>query len=245
MASFVKFEPIFGEVVPERSDPGSGLLRRCLFHVYASDSYNLTVHVTDFISGVWTTILSVSQLDDMRDTVGIGGSWSEFVDYTVASLKSDNVKLLLGETSVSNGVKTARLVSQKAKGMPRINVPLTKMVESSASEAMANLSLELFRAFKSKQHLQVLNTAAIVCSYSGGKSRLYCDQDKRDATYNQLERYSRKLDVMAPSTNNRQDSPANQSAREANTKNPVKRVPAHRRTRKRGALLQDSEEEDG
>jgi len=65
MASFEKFEPIFGEVVPERSDPGSGLLRRCLFHVYASDSYNLTVHVTDFISGVWTTILSVSQLDDM------------------------------------------------------------------------------------------------------------------------------------------------------------------------------------
>nr|8P26_A Chain A, U2 small nuclear ribonucleoprotein auxiliary factor-like protein [Arabidopsis thaliana]8P26_B Chain B, U2 small nuclear ribonucleoprotein auxiliary factor-like protein [Arabidopsis thaliana]8P26_C Chain C, U2 small nuclear ribonucleoprotein auxiliary factor-like protein [Arabidopsis thaliana]8P26_D Chain D, U2 small nuclear ribonucleoprotein auxiliary factor-like protein [Arabidopsis thaliana]8P26_E Chain E, U2 small nuclear ribonucleoprotein auxiliary factor-like protein [Arabidops len=236
MASFEKFEPIFGEVVPERSDPGSGLLRRCLFHVYASDSYNLTVHVTDFISGVWTTILSVSQLDDMRDTVGIGGSWSEFVDYTVASLKSDNVKLLLGETSVSNGVKTARLVSQKAKGMPRINVPLTKMVESSASEAMANLSLELFRAFKSKQHLQG------EVSFSAAATD---EKDKRDATYNQLERYSRKLDVMAPSTNNRQDSPANQSAREANTKNPVKRVPAHRRTRKRGALLQDSEEEDG
>lgn len=52
------------------------------------------------------------------------------------------------------GVKTARLVSQKAKGMPRVIVPLTKMVDSSASEAMANLSLELFRAFKSKQHLQ-------------------------------------------------------------------------------------------
>lgn len=52
------------------------------------------------------------------------------------------------------GVETARLVSQKAKGMPRIIVPLTKMVDSSASEAMANLSLELFRAFKSKMHLQ-------------------------------------------------------------------------------------------
>jgi hypothetical protein len=134
----------------------------------------------------------------MRDTVGIGGSWSEFVDYTVASLKSDNVKLLLGETSVSNGVKTARLVSQKAKGMPRINVPLTKMVESSASEAMANLSLELFRAFKSKQHLQG------EVSFSAAATD---EKDKRDATYNQLERYSRKLDVMAPSTNNRQDSP--------------------------------------
>ncbi|VVB17952.1 unnamed protein product [Arabis nemorensis] len=230
MASFEKFEPIFGEVVPERADPGSGLLRRCLFHVYASDSYNITVRVTDFVSGVWTTILSVSQLDDMRDAVGIGGSWSEFLDYTIASLKSDSVKLLLlGENSVSNGVETARLVSQKAKGMPRIIIPLTKMVSSSASEAMANLSLELFRAFKSKKHLQgeVSSSAAATD-----------EKDKRDATYNQL-------DVMAPSSDNRQDSPAKQPAREANTTKPAKRVPAHRRTRKRGALLQDSEEEDG
>lgn len=36
--------------------------------------------------------------------MGIGGSWSEFLDYTVASLKSDHVKLLLGENSVSNGI---------------------------------------------------------------------------------------------------------------------------------------------
>ncbi|KAL1204058.1 hypothetical protein V5N11_011900 [Cardamine amara subsp. amara] len=236
MASFEKFEPIFGEVVPERSDPGSGLLRRCLFHVYASDSYNLTVHVTDFVSGVWTTILSVSQLDDMRDTVGIGGSWFEFLDYTVASLKSENVKLLLGQNSFSNGVETARLVSQKAKGMPRIIVPLTKMVDSSASEAMANLSLELFRAFKSKKHLpgEVSSSAAATD-----------EKDKRDAIHNQLERYfSGQRDGMAPSTDNQQDSPAKQSAREANTTKPAKRVPAHRRTRKRGALLQDSEEED-
>lgn len=52
------------------------------------------------------------------------------------------------------GVESARLVSQKAKGMPRIVVTLTKMAESSASEAMATLSLELFRSFKRKQHLQ-------------------------------------------------------------------------------------------
>lgn len=38
--------------------------------------------------------------------------------------------------------------------MPRIVVTLTKMAESSASEAMSTLSLELFRSFKRKQHLQ-------------------------------------------------------------------------------------------
>lgn len=135
MASFEGFEPVFGEVVPERSDPGSGLLRRCLFHVYASDSFHLTVHVTDFISGAWETILSVSQLDDMvrllsflasplvmnismawfwkqRDTVGIGGTWSEFLDYTVASLKSENVKLLLGDHSISKGRTFFQLICQ-------------------------------------------------------------------------------------------------------------------------------------
>ncbi|KAL0721370.1 hypothetical protein Bca4012_035969 [Brassica carinata] len=238
MASFEGFESVFGEVVPERSDPGSGILRRCLFHVYASDSFHLTVHVTDFISGAWETILSVSQLDDMRDTVGIGGSWSEFLEYTIASLKSENVKLLLGgDHSVSKGVESARLVSQKAKGMPRIAVPLTKMADSSASEAMATLSLELFRAFKRKEHLQ------------GETSTSAAANDEKvslDSTHNQLgERYSGKLDVMAPSTDHRQDSPAKQSAREANTIKPSKRVPAHRRTRKRGALLQDSDEEDG
>ncbi|CAH8346350.1 unnamed protein product [Eruca vesicaria subsp. sativa] len=242
MASFEGFEPVFGEVIPEHSDPNPnpGLLRRCLFHVYGSDSFHLTIHVTDFITGAWETILSVSQLDDMRDTVGIGGSWSEFLDYTVASLKSENVKLTIGScfirsyVCVSSHVESARLVSQKAKGMPRVVVTLRKMVdESSASEAMANLSLELFRAFKRTMHLQV------------EKFYMYCDQDKRDAAHNQLERYSGKLDVMAPSIDNRQDSPAKQSAREANTIKPSKRVPAHRRTRKRGALLQDSDEEDG
>ncbi|CAN6983285.1 unnamed protein product [Brassica oleracea var. botrytis] len=236
MASFEGFEPVFGEVVPERSDPGSGLLRRCLFHVYASDSFHLTVHVTDFISGAWETILSVSQLDDMRDTVGIGGTWSEFLDYTVASLKSENVKLLLGDHSISKGVESARLVSQKAKGMPRIVVTLTKMAESSASEAMATLSLELFRSFKRKQHLQGETSTSAAATD---------EKDKRDASHNQPERYSGKLDVMAPSIDNRQDSPAKQSTREANIIKPSKRVPAHRRTRKRGALLQDSDEEDG
>lgn len=233
MASFEGFEPVFGEVVPERTDTGSGLLRRCLFHVYASDSFHLTVHATDFISGAWETILSVSQLDDMRDTVGVGGSWSEFLDYTVASLKSGNVKLLLGDHSLSNGVERARLVCQKAKGMPRVVVPLTKMADSAAaSEAMATLSLELFRAFKRKQHFQ---------GETSTLSEAIDEKDKRDdATHNQPERYSSgKLDdMMAPSLDNRKDSLAKQSK-------PSKRVPAHRRTRKRGALLQDSDEEDG
>jgi hypothetical protein len=45
------------------------------------------------------------------------------------------------------------LVGQKLKGMPLIFISLTKLVDSAASEAMANLSLELFKAFKNMRFL--------------------------------------------------------------------------------------------
>ena len=38
-----------------------------------------------------------------RDIIGIGGSWSEFVDYFVASLKSEDLKLVLEANSSSDG----------------------------------------------------------------------------------------------------------------------------------------------
>lgn len=38
-----------------------------------------------------------------RDNIGIGGSWSEFIDYFVASIKSEDVKLVLHGQSDSGG----------------------------------------------------------------------------------------------------------------------------------------------
>ena len=38
-----------------------------------------------------------------QDSVGVGGSWSEFVDYVVASMKSKDVKVVLEENSKSDG----------------------------------------------------------------------------------------------------------------------------------------------
>jgi hypothetical protein len=48
-----------------------------------------------------------------------------------------------------SGVSSAKLIAQKSKGMPLITIPLTKLVDSGASEAVSNLSLSLFKAFKS------------------------------------------------------------------------------------------------
>lgn len=50
------------------------------------------------------------------------------------------------------GIANAKLVAQKLKGMPLISIPLAKLVDSAASSAMATLSLELFKAFKTLQH---------------------------------------------------------------------------------------------
>lgn len=48
-----------------------------------------------------------------------------------------------------SGAANAKLVAQKSKGMPVISISLTELVGSAASAAIANLSLELFKAFKS------------------------------------------------------------------------------------------------
>lgn len=39
-----------------------------------------------------------------RDEIGIGGSWLEFIDYVVASIKSEDVKLILEGHSNADGI---------------------------------------------------------------------------------------------------------------------------------------------
>lgn len=54
-------------------------------------------------------------------------------------------------SSVILGASRAKLIFQKAKGMPRILFSLDKLVPGAAGEAMANLSLELYNEFKDVQ----------------------------------------------------------------------------------------------
>ncbi|KAI3983963.1 hypothetical protein MKX01_035090, partial [Papaver californicum] len=78
---FEDFQPIFGKLNAEWENPSSSLP---------------SIHLTDFHSYTWESTKSIQQLVDLRDDVGIGGSLSEFVDYLITSLKSDNAKLVLG-----------------------------------------------------------------------------------------------------------------------------------------------------
>ena len=46
-----------------------------------------------------------------RDNIGIGGSWSEFVDYVIASIKSEDLKLVMEGHSSSGGNYISLLLS--------------------------------------------------------------------------------------------------------------------------------------
>ncbi|KAK7247587.1 hypothetical protein RIF29_42472 [Crotalaria pallida] len=241
---FDKFEAVFGEPKVECCS-SSCPLRPFLFHAYAPDPFHLSIHVTDFHSHTWESLLSVSMLEDIRDVIGLGGSWSEFADYFITSLKSENLKLLLEANSNSHGVSYAKLVSQKSKGMPLITIPLTKLVDSTASETMSNLSFGLFKEYQRiKSSLVQEEELSIRLTNMGA-----AEKEKNETMHQQLEQ-RRKFQKIGDaekagvSTNGLQNSPDKQAARDAGTTKVKNRVvPAHRRTKVRGALLHNSDDE--
>lgn len=106
MEGFQEFEPIFNKPRigwAKNSNQGSGLMDQFLMHIFAPDDNHLKIQVTDYHSNTFEAVKSVMQLDDMRDCIGIGGSWTEFVEYLVASFKAEDVKLVLEKLSDSDG----------------------------------------------------------------------------------------------------------------------------------------------
>ncbi|KAM0979592.1 hypothetical protein ACFX13_015711 [Malus domestica] len=95
----VHLKPKFRQ--PRVEGPANALTppRQFMFHVHGSTSghAHLRILVTNFHSNHWEVMRSVSQLDDLRDSIGIGRSWSEFIGYLVASLKSQDIKLVLDD----------------------------------------------------------------------------------------------------------------------------------------------------
>ncbi|KAL5555430.1 hypothetical protein UlMin_037666 [Ulmus minor] len=246
---FENLKPIFGE--PKVEGAGEHP-RRFLFHVHASDPSHLTIHVTDFYNSTWEATRSVLQLEDMRDSIGIGGSWSEFVDYVMASINSKDVKLVLeGDSHSDSGAAFAKLVGQKSKGMPVISISLTKLLGSAAASAVANFSLELFKAFNSIRELhaeekdRVIQLTKVVSA----------EREKNQSIQSELEQYTKrhksqkmnsvdKPGVSSPLKNSLQspEKPAAQDAGPTKVANRV--VPAYRRAKVRGALLQDTDDSD-
>ncbi|KAA3479763.1 U2 small nuclear ribonucleoprotein auxiliary factor-like protein [Gossypium australe] len=260
-----EFEPIFGEPKVEWTGSYSGLGQSSafVFYVHSPDSSHLRICVSDFRHTTWEAVRSVSQLEDMvffvflicfagfffidRDSVGIGGSWSEFIHYLVASIKSEDVKLLLEALPDSNGNKSAKLVAQKSKGMPRISFSLTKLTGGAASDAVANLSQELFKAFKGLQYLfmeeqeRCLQLTKVI-SVEKENNEIVQSQLELNSKRQKLQKAINSLDKV--DLTNGQNPPGKQAAQSPGPTKVTKRpVPAHRRAKSRGIILQDSENE--
>lgn len=241
---FEDFEAIFGEPKVEWSNRAGHPLRRFLYYVHAPDPSHLRIHVTDFHSNAWEALRSVHELEDMRDSIGIGGSWSEFIDYFVASIKSEDVKLVLHGQSDSGGATSAKLVAQKAKGMPLIFVALVKVVDFAAREVIGNLSMQLFMAFKNTQ----TSLAEEQERYLQFTKLVTAEKEKNESIENKLESFSKrqKLPItsalaMSDASNHSTEKEVAQDASSARVTNRV--VPAHRRSKVRGVLLQNPEDE--
>ncbi|CAN1330872.1 hypothetical protein LINPERPRIM_LOCUS35121 [Linum perenne] len=261
---FEDFKTIFGEPKAEWAKnselDASAPLRRFLMHVFAPDYYHLKIQVTDYYSITYEAAKSLSQLEDMRDSIGIGGSWSEFVDYLVASLKAEDVKLVLEKQSGAKGVLSARLVGQKSKGMPLISISLRRVLDSDANDVMANISFGLFKAFKCSPNIMLQAGYMIGLETSGNNDkilgRVFFALDERNRNRkggnnkiveSQLEKKQKlgELDdkgcASGMASNGSQNSPSRATATLKKASNRV--VPAHRRTRVRGALIRDADDD--
>ncbi|KAF9626267.1 hypothetical protein IFM89_031780 [Coptis chinensis] len=146
------------------------------------------------------TLVSIRQKDD----IGVGGSWSEFINYLMDSIKSANVKLAVGgfqvstnsgvghgecsmsikslttflfnlmdsiksanvklvvggfqvstNSGVGHGAKFAKLIAHKTKGTPVITISLDRLMNSSANDAVAIISWQIFKASRSRHDLLV------------------------------------------------------------------------------------------
>ncbi|KAL0378228.1 UNVERIFIED_CONTAM: hypothetical protein Sradi_3128300 [Sesamum radiatum] len=253
--SFEEMPPVFRKVIAEWSPPRPLTKPPApfLFRVHAdgNDHSGIRIIATDFQSNTFQAIKSRHQLEDLRDDIGIGGSWSEFIDYVTTSLKSGDVKLVMEDLYESGGASHAKLIAQKAKGMPRLSISLGKLVNGAASEAMANLSLELYKEFKDVQRLLIEEQES---KYQLTKV-VAAEQEKNVTLQKQLDMllYSRKHKLQKISDRDNsdstsvmvsQDSPDKHAAyNPSSTKGANRVVPAHRRSKVRGAVLDDTEDD--
>lgn len=183
------FKAVFGEAKAELQTAATHALLPFLFSIHPLDSNRLRLQITDFHSNTWQTIKTTEQLEELRDEVGIGGSWQDFLSYLEAAFSSDNVRLILGGPASSvggYGATSAKVTTQKSKGMPRIPIYLEKLTDPLASDAMGNISVELMRAFKHKSDTLV----SVEGHLSQMTAILALEKEKTEELQKQLDAYS-------------------------------------------------------
>lgn len=192
---FEKMEPIFGELKAECPGlPETVHLRHFLFllRCLPNEPSTLSFQVTNFHSDTWEALKTRSQLEDMRDGIGIGGSWSDFVEYFIASIKSEDIKLVMDGQSVSGEEERRSELTNLVSAEQEKNETLRRQLDT--------------MLYSKKQKVQRINDKTI--------SETSKDSPDKEAVQNP-----------------------------ASTKASKRVVPAYRRVKVRGVLLQDTEDD--
>lgn len=144
------FSPVHGKAQGSLEESIPCALLPFVFFLRSSDGKSLRLHISDFHSNTWQAIRTPELLEDLRDQVGIGGSWDDFLQYIKDAFSSENVKVILGGPASAiggQGATSARIVAQKSKGMPRISLSLEKVSGPSSEDAMGLIAVELLEAY--------------------------------------------------------------------------------------------------
>lgn len=265
-ANLEGFHPVFGEAKAELETAAPHALLPMIFFIHALNDGSLRLQITDFHANTWQAFKTLDQLEELRDEVGIGGSWHDFLSYLEAAFSSDNVRVVLGGPASSiggYGATSAKIIAQKSKGMPRISISLEKLADPLTSDAMGSISVELFKAFKQKSDVLMTEQGRI----SQLTATLAVEKEKVEKLQKQLDTYSfgnkkrgRKVvssQSIPPSmldTSNQVDAktllhtqiPSESQShvldKPATSRSRVRAAPASRRAKQRGAHLADDED---
>jgi hypothetical protein len=99
--SLASFAPVFGRAKGRLSPSSPNYAVAVLFDFLftldvAHDGNALQAQATDFHSHSWTSELSARQLSDLRDDIGVGGTWEDFLQFLHQAFASEHVVVQLG-----------------------------------------------------------------------------------------------------------------------------------------------------
>lgn len=233
-----------------------------VFLLHSSDGKSLRLHISDFHSNTWQAVRTPELLEDLRDQVGLGGSWDDFLQYIQDAFSSENVQIILGGPASSiggQGATSARVVAQKSKGMPRITLNLEKLTGPSSKDAMGLITVELLKAYKNRSN--ALETAQkaiseLTESLTKAKEEMSVLQEQVDATGYRGKRRGRvgasqfstdAIDASLSQFDGKTGSSSGTKAEDSKSKSTGKLIPlrqkvhlAHaKRAKQRGARLAD------
>eukprot|EP00252_Welwitschia_mirabilis_P009358 TRINITY_DN21919_c0_g1_i1.p1 TRINITY_DN21919_c0_g1~~TRINITY_DN21919_c0_g1_i1.p1 ORF type:complete len:272 (-),score=58.79 TRINITY_DN21919_c0_g1_i1:133-948(-) len=265
-----RFKPVFGEAKAELERAGPHALLPFLYHAHPLSQENaLLLQVSDFHANTWQLVITVAQLEDLRDEVGIGGSWNDFLDYFEAAFSSNSVRVVLGGPASSiggKGASSAKIIAQKSKGMPHISIPLERLTDDTASDAMGNISFELFKSFKQKSEALITEVGKVsqlmaalaneknnvealrkqLDSFSFGNKRrgqkVMASQSVPASAPNTYDMQQSQLDEKTCSHIDHPDTRESHSLTKGPTKSRVRVAPVSRRAKHRGIQLADGGE---